>query len=130
MGRKTGHSLRRVTYSEGYSLRWSSPGRYTLTQGFTVRWDSPTGLISFYVQDGFETDLASIPKVFRGIIPQRGRWTQIAIAHDWAYCGKTTLTKAEADLMFLHGMESAGVGWLKRRVMYCAVRLGGVGHWG
>ena len=121
----------KVTYSDGYHLRWASPGRYTLTQGFTVRWDSPTGLISFYIRDGFETDLASIPKVFRGIIPPRGRWTQAAIAHDWAYCGKTTLTKREADLLFLHGMESiGGIPWWKRNVMYLAVRLGGVGHWG
>ncbi len=121
----------KVTYSDGYHLRWLRPGRYTLTQGFTVRWDSPTGLISFYVQDGFETDLASIPPIFRGIIPVRGRWTQAAIAHDWIYCGKAgSLTKKEADLLFLHAMASAGVSWWKRNVMYCAVRLGGTGHWG
>ncbi len=123
----------RVTYSGGFHLRQLGlrPGHFTLTQGFTVKWDSPRGRISFYVADGFETDLASIPVAFRGAIPQMGRWNQAAICHDWIYRGKAgPLTKAEADLLFLHGMAASGVAWWRRHVIYLAVRLGGRGHWG
>lgn len=84
----------------------------------------------FTVDAGFITDLASIPRVFRSIIPQVGRHIQPSIVHDFAYESKTNLTRAEADLLFLDGMKAVGVSWLRRQAMYRAVRAFGWTLWG
>ncbi len=115
-----------VTYSDGYHIRRTLlPGQFILREDFAVTWDGSAGLIRFTVEAGFKTDLASIPVIFRRFIPKMGKWNQAAICHDWAYCGKTTLTKAEADLLFLDAMRAANVVWWRRRAMYLAVRVGG-----
>ncbi len=121
-----------VTYSAEPTMRWGlAQARFTLTEPFTVTWKRGlTEVLEFTVLAGFSTDLASIPRAFQGIVPKVGKHIQPAIAHDWCYMGNTDLTKADADLLFLEGMESVGVWWLRRRVMYMAVRLGGTGHWG
>ncbi len=121
-----------VNYSGNPILEWSNDhGHFHVHKGFGAVWireGKPP--VKVKVPKDFETDLASIPQIFRSIIPQQGRHIQPAIVHDYAYCGKTTLTKKDADLLFLDGMKSLGVGWLRRRTMYAAVRVGGTGHWG
>lgn len=121
-----------VTYSAEPVIRWGlAQGRFTLVEGFTVTWKRGlTEVVEFEVPAGFQTDLASIPRIFQSIVPKIGKHIQPAIAHDFCYAGNTDLTKEEADLLFLDGMKSTGVWWLRRRVMYLAVRLGGKGHWG
>lgn len=121
-----------VTYSAEPAIRWSLiPERFTLIEPFKVTWDRGlTETVEFEVPAGFQTDLASIPRGFRSIIPQVGKHLQPAIAHDFSYDGNTDLSKADADLLFLEGMKSTGVWWLRRRIMYAAVRVGGKGHWG
>ncbi len=120
-----------VTYSAAPVLRWGlAQHRFTLTESFIVTWNRGiTELTEFTVLAGFSTDLASIPRVFQSIVPKVGRHIQPAIAHDWCYGGNTDLTKADADLLFLEGMEASGVWWLRRQAMYWAVRAGGKGHW-
>ncbi len=120
-----------VTYSADPVLRWGlAQGRFTLTESFTVTWKRGlTEVLEFEVLAGFSTDLASIPRMFQSIVPKVGKHIQPAIAHDWCYMGNTHLSKYDADLLFLEGMKATGVWWLRRRVMYLAVRLGGKGHW-
>ncbi len=123
----------------------------TLPTTVTLKWDGRIGLfevveplVCFYgpvddrgfrksiaVPAGFETDLASIPRRLRGIIGQIGKHIQAAIVHDYAYSGNTTLTKREADQLFLDCMKASGV-WLgKRWIMYWAVRANvNGGYWG
>jgi len=121
-----------VQYSDDYLLRESpKQGHFFLENHFTVTWErAGHERVVFKVKKGFETDLASIPQVFQKIIPKMGRHRQPAIAHDYCYCGNTDLSKKDADLLFLDGMKSLGVGWFRRRIMYWAVRVGGTGHWG
>ncbi len=121
-----------VTYSAEPFIRWSlAPSHFILQNSFTVTWNRPgKELVKFKVQEGFSTDFASIPRAFRSIIPQVGKHIQPAIAHDWAYEDNTDLTRAEADRLFLEGMEAVGVWWLRRRLMYLAVRAFGGALWG
>lgn len=122
-----------VTYSAEPVIRWSlAPGHFILEEGFTVIWNQPgTELTKFDVPVGFSTDLASIPRLFQSIVPKVGRHIQPSIAHDFCYEGGVPdMTRAEADLLFLEGMKAVGVWWLRRRVMYWAVRVGGKGWWG
>ncbi len=80
------------------------------------------------VPAGFQMDLASIPRVFRPLFPVHGKHTRAAVVHDWLYAEKIGKRK-EADQLFLSIMKELGVGWIKRRMMYAAVRAGGWVYW-
>ena len=75
------------------------------------------------VPKGFKTDLASVPRLFWQIYPPDGKWTYAALVHDYLYFTQTR-TRAEADRIFLEALKEIGVGWVTRRLMYTAVRVG------
>ena len=85
----------------------------------------------FKVHIGFKTDLASIPRWARSLIPQVGKHIQAAIFHDIIYYSKKHcgLTRSQADEMFLVGMEYSGVEYTRRYAIYWAVRSGGWMFW-
>ena len=112
--------------------------RFKLHYDFTYLWkiDCPerTGMsfMSVRVAAGFETDFASIPRIFRIIIPKLGRWNKAAVLHDAIYQDVVPgrkFTRAEADQCFLDAMRDLGVAKWKRTLMYWAVRLGGWMAW-
>mgnify|MGYP005856953373 CR=1 FL=1 len=79
------------------------------------------------VPTGFVTDLASIPRLFRSLIPVNGSHRAPAIVHDYLYAvgGKfrgVEIKRKDADKIFKEAMKIAGVGWFKRQTMYGAVR--------
>jgi hypothetical protein len=91
------------------------------------------------VPAGFETDLASIPRLARGLIPSSGPWQRAAVIHDWLYATQGSwglapphfkLTRAQADNVFRDAMAAAGVNWITRQAMWTAVRIGGWKGWG
>lgn len=113
-----------MMFSDKPWLSWENElGKFRLTREFAVKWHERR----FVVHEGFLTDLASIPRLFQSAVPKVGRHIQPAIAHDWLYQHGVAWTRTDADQMFLDGMETMGVAWMRRRVMYRAVRLGG-GH--
>jgi hypothetical protein len=89
------------------------------------------------VPEGFTTDLASIPRLGRIVIPQNGCHRDASIVHDYLYSigGKIpgmlggALTRKECDLIFLEAMKSRGTPRWQQLVMYHAVRVGGIFHW-
>ena len=81
------------------------------------------------VPKGFITDFASIPRLFWSIIGgPTGKYTKSAVIHDYGYHSQR-FTRLRTDQMFLEGMKVLGVGWLKRYLMYNAVRLAGWRPW-
>jgi len=113
-------------YSADPVLKWCTKSSvWILQEAFTVTWGGQT----WEIPKGFRTDLASIPRLFQGLIPKVGKHIQPAIAHDFFYV-HGGITKKQADDMFLDGMKYSGVSWWKRRLMYRAVRVGGNGIWG
>lgn len=80
------------------------------------------------VPAGFETDLASIPRMAFVLTPPVGDYDYAAVVHDYLYTQQTT-TKAFADNTFKEAMEACGVGWYTRNKMYLAVKLFGKGIW-
>ena len=80
------------------------------------------------IPPGFITDLASVPQVFRSLVPVNGKHRAPAILHDYRYTVQEG-TRYAADLLFLEAMEDAGVRWTQRHLMYRAVRLGGGLPW-
>lgn len=77
---------------------------------------------SIEAEAGFRMDMASIPRPFWFIIgPPTGKYAPAATIHDWLYAHQT-VTRKEADRIFLLAMKDLGVAWWKRRAMYYAVR--------
>lgn len=105
--------------------------------GFAWRLLRPFRFYSAYlgwirVPAGFETDLASVPFGLRGIVSRDGDQTKPAVIHDYLYVRASEptfpdLERDAADLVFLEALAVRGVGGIKRRLMYAAVRIGGVG---
>ena len=118
-----------VTYTRTPVLSWRAKERRWMVEvPFTALWKT----FRVKVPMGFRTDLASIPRLFRSLVPQVGRHIQPAIVHDILYIHPWTrygMTRAQADKMFLDGMETVQVGWARRWVMYGATRAGGWVGW-
>lgn len=85
------------------------------------------------VPAGFVTDFASIPRALWTILPPTGQYGKAAVIHDWLYRGGKPegrpVTKAYADAVFERAMKELGVPWLRRKLMYTAVKLFGRGIW-
>jgi hypothetical protein len=93
----------------------------------------------FLVPKGFKTDFASIPRIFHSLFPKNGKHDAAAIVHDYLYAHKplvlnkdmqySRISRKDADGIFLKIMKELGVGLIRRRMMYRAVRVGGVCAW-
>lgn len=83
------------------------------------------------IPTGFNTDLASVPKIFWPILPPFGKYTNAAIIHDFLYSkyNLTDINRKEADRMFLKIMKFYKVNNIKRHLIYLAVRLFGKNRW-
>ena len=78
---------------------------------------------------GFETDFASVPRLFWRIVPPGGPYAGATVVHDWLYLNRIGNRK-DADRVFLEGMKAAGVSAWRRNIMFRAVRTFGRGGWG
>lgn len=80
------------------------------------------------VEKGFTCDLSSIPRVFQRVVPKVGLHDGPSIVHDWCYV-HLWRTRAATDRLFLESMRVVGVHWLRRHIIYLAVRAGGWVLW-
>ena len=83
---------------------------------------------SWRIPRGFETDFASVPRIFTNILGRWGRYGRAAIVHDWLYWTQRTSRK-EADDTLLEAMCVLGVAKWQRQAIYWAVRLFGWIAW-
>ncbi|MFV0527018.1 MAG: DUF1353 domain-containing protein [Acidimicrobiales bacterium] len=79
----------------------------------------------FSVPRGFTTDFASVPRVVVWLLPRYGRWTQAAILHDylWALAREGQVSRVDADGLFYRALRELQVPFLRRWMMWAAVRL-------
>jgi hypothetical protein len=110
----------------GIKIEKVSKREYKLLEDVTV---STLGY-RITVKKGLVSDGASVPKVFWNIIgsPFTGAYTLPALVHDALYMSEA-VDRSEADAIFFDLMEQSGVSFLKRYVMYYAVRVGGYFVW-
>ena len=125
----------KVFYSRDVALRWRNHlSQFEVVEPFDVLWVDgdfwATTLAQFTVKAGFITNLASIPRAARSLIPQVAHHLQPSVVHDWLYEDDEGLSRLQADDMFLEAMEAEGVSWLRRYTMYRAVRAFGSELWG
>jgi len=78
---------------------------------------------------GFVTDFASIPRVFWSILSPYGRHGKAAVVHDYLYATNKDYDRKQSDDIFKEAMVVLGVNWLKRGIMYNAVRWFAGGVW-
>ncbi len=79
--------------------------------------------IDYTVLKGMPTDLASIPKIVPKWIAQKvDGHIEAAVVHDQLCKDRGPWSSKVAAEIFLAGMEAAGVGKIKRRTMYHAVK--------
>lgn len=97
---------------------------FELTESFRYYYSNTWMII---VPAGFQTDGASIPRIFWNILSPFGSYFPAALVHDYLYSKASTcnLTREQADGVFLQAMKDIGVGFVTRRIIYSAVRLGG-----
>ncbi|MER6316221.1 DUF1353 domain-containing protein [Streptomyces sp. NPDC001581] len=80
---------------------------------------------TYIVPTGFETDLASVPRHFVWLFQTYGRYTQAAILHDWLIKDEPTVNRSQADHIFRLAMLELKVPFVRRWMMWAAVRAGG-----
>jgi hypothetical protein len=70
---------------------------------------------------GYESDGASVPRLFWRLFPPSGPWTGAAIVHDWL-CDTRELPSKTAHAVFDEAMRDLGVAAFYRVTMGSAVR--------
>jgi hypothetical protein len=78
----------------------------------------------FTVPAEFRTDLASVPRPLVWLLPRYGAYTRSAILHDFLCRHPELLSRADADGIFRRSMRELGVPFLRRWLMWAAVRAG------
>lgn len=78
------------------------------------------------VPAGFLSDGASVPRIFWTLFSPFGDYFGAALIHDWGYTpANRRFDRATVDRIFLAAMKDAGVPWVRRSLIYRAVRVGG-----
>jgi Protein of unknown function (DUF1353) len=80
----------------------------------------------YVVPAGERTDFASVPRPFIWFIPTYGAYTKAAILHDYLcrLAREGSFNRRDADGIFRQAMRSLGVPFIRRWVMWAAVRWG------
>ncbi len=76
------------------------------------------------VPTGFETDFASIPRIFQNIIQVNGKHRKAAVVHDYLCVNKKKLRMPQglADKIFREAMRCLDVEFVESSLMYRMVR--------
>jgi len=98
---------------------------FRLAKSFSCR--TSYGMV--IVPVGFETDGASIPKIFHSIIGPFGGYFPAALLHDFLYSTESAtfyhFEREDADSLFLEAMFNLQVPWWTRHTIHAAVRAFG-----
>lgn len=128
-------------------IRFRGKDGYELVDPYWLIWEAEGDMWSIEIPGGFRYDGASVPRLLwslSGISPD-GLHRAAALVHDWLYVHSGELpgdsfrkngvecdvpwTRAQADKLFANLLALSGVGKLRRRLMYLAVRAGGWTAW-
>ena len=98
-----------------------------ILQDFLIYESDLVGKIT--IKPGFETDLASVPRIPIVYALWGGRAHSEAVVHDYLFRldAKPTVTFPEANKVFLEAMEVRGKSWYIRYPMYWGVCIGSYG---
>lgn len=106
-------------------VEWVGPRRGIFRAPFVFL--SPS-LGRIEIEEGFDTDYASVPRGLWNLYPPDGDYSPAAWIHDYLYWYQPC-TREQADRVFLEGMTALGIGWFTRSVLFRSVRMGGGTAW-
>lgn len=95
--------------------------RFKLTRSFLVLLDCSNLIV---VPEGFETDLASVPRLPILYLAMGNTGHKAAVLHDWLY-SISSHKRSTCDYYFYHALRESGMNYLHAKAMYIGVRLGG-----
>lgn len=106
-----------VTVEILFPKNWRQRNRYRLLEQLC--------LLGFVVPKGFETDGATVPRLFWPIFPPVGQYFPAAVLHDYLLLERERLklSRRQADDRFAKALKVLGVSPWRRRLMCGAVRL-------
>ena len=104
-------------------LRKIGLNTWVLTQPFFVN----HALRGIRVEQGFKTDLTTVPLFFRWILPADGEYKESAVIHDWLlklmYDGNANITRSIAASTFRDSLIYQDIAPWKIITLYTGVRL-------
>lgn len=117
-----------MPFARGPVLSYSGRGKY-VTVG-------PTAYVGaddvITIGAGFETDLATVPRLFWALLPPQGAYESAAVLHDFGCVslaeGTCLLSSRDVDGLFRRVMRESGVGLITRWVMWTGVRWGALAN--
>lgn len=108
-----------------FAIRAAGPSTWRLDGEWV--YNGPREVIT--VPDGFETDGASVPRIFWWFCPPiQPRYLAAALIHDYLYSTKE-LTRKECDIVFYRVMIEDGEQLFRAYIMYKAVSFFGWIAW-
>jgi len=117
-----------IIYPDTLDLRWLHDDEWELLKDFRCIFSDNGNKTTILVPAGFNNDLASVPRIFQNIVPVVGPQNLPSLIHDWCYENRWR-TRKDSDDLFMAGLEALKVSWVRRCLMYSAVRIGGKGEW-
>lgn len=117
-----------MPFATGPVLRYVGLGRYQTT-GLTVY---VGGRDVITIPGGFETDLASVPRLFWALLPPHGVYERAAVLHDW-HCvqlaaGESAVSSRDVDGLFRRVAREGGAGLVARWLLWVGVRWGALAN--
>lgn len=94
---------------------------FRVLESFTYEVGAEGSGLYIHVPVGFETDFASVPRLLWGLFPPTGPHGKAAVLHDFLYRKSSGFSKVLGDAIFLEAMETLGVSWWRRTLMYWSV---------
>jgi hypothetical protein len=91
-------------------------------------YESDVAKQTFTVPEGFETDLASVPRLPVVYLLTGDSARAAAVVHDYLYSTRKVSRKV-ADAVLLEASEVSGVPAWRRWIMWAGVRVGGAAHY-
>jgi hypothetical protein len=93
-----------------------------------LQYESDVAERTITVPAGFQTDLASVPRLPFVYLLCGDCARQAAVVHDYLYTTHL-VERAMADAVLREASAVTGVPWWRRTLMYWGVRIGGASHW-
>jgi hypothetical protein len=106
--------------NDGVAVREVSPNLWRLTEPLIYEGTYQ----EFVVPESFVTDFASVPKLLTWLVPPYGLYTKAAVLHDYLLQSRM-VSRSDADGIFRRAMRELGVSFLRRWMMWAAVRSQG-----
>ena len=101
-------------------------GEWILTRA--LHYQSDLARMVIIVPKGFQTDLASVPRIPLIYTVVGNVATKAAVVHDYLY-SSGMVSRKMADAILREASEVTGVSWFRRWTMWLGVRIGGGSHY-